>query len=85
MMRVADPQRLSPAKSTYVVWMNTEQNGTKNIGQVTTSSGMFSSTLRSSLKTVTTFKPVGFFITAEDNANIQQAGGQVVIKTAGIN
>lgn len=81
MMRLADPERLNPPKNTYVVWMRTEENGTKNIGQLKTSSGMFNSTLRSSLKTVSTFKPVGFFITAEDNGNVQQANGQMVITT----
>lgn len=79
--RLADPKRLSPAKELYIVWMETEQNGRKNIGQLKTSSGMFSSTLTSSLKTVASFKPAGFFITAEDNANIQYPGGQTVLST----
>lgn len=79
--RLADPKRLSPAKEMYIVWMETEQNGRKNIGQLRTSSGLFSSTLKSSLKTVSTFKPIGFFITAEDNATIQYPAGQTVLST----
>ncbi|MBC7749635.1 MAG: hypothetical protein H7Z76_13860 [Methylotenera sp.] len=82
--RLADPQRLSPAKKMYVVWMETEQNGRKNIGQLKTSSGLLSSTLTSSLQTVSTFEPTGFFITAEDDANIQYPGGQKVLSTGSL-
>ncbi len=80
-IRLADPKRLDPPKNTYVVWMETEQNGTKNIGRLNTSSGLFSKTLKSSLKTVTPFKPAGFFITAESNESIQYPGMQVVLRT----
>ncbi len=80
-MRLADPKRLNPPKNIYVVWMDTEQNGTKNIGQLKSSSSLFSKTLKSSLKTVTPFKPTGIFITAEDNANIQYPGEEIVLRT----
>ncbi len=80
-IRLAEPKRLNPPKNTYVVWMETKQNGIKNIGQLKTSSGLFSKTLKSSLETVTSFKPVSFFITAEDNANIQYPSDQVVLRT----
>lgn len=79
--RLADPSRLNPAKKTYVVWMETESNGTKNIGSLNTSSGLLSGKMKSSLKTVTPFKPIGFFITAEDDATVQYANGQVVLRT----
>ncbi len=79
--RLADPKRLSPAKDVYVVWMETENDGIKNIGQLTTSSSMFSSALKSSLKTVSPYKPVRIFITAEDNAAIAFAVGQIVLDT----
>ncbi len=78
---MADPKRLDPPKNTYVVWMETEQNGTKNIGRLNTSSGLLSKTLKSSLKTVTPFKPTSFFITAESNESIQYPGRQVVLRT----
>ncbi len=69
-IRLADPKRLEPSKSTYVVWIETADNGSKNIGSLNTSSSLFSKTLKSSLKTVSPFKPVSVFITAEDNADI---------------
>lgn len=80
--RLADPKRLSPAREVYVVWMDTERNGTKNLGQLKTSSGMFSSSLKSSLETTTPFKPVRIYITAEDDADITYASGQRVMETS---
>jgi hypothetical protein len=80
-IRLADPKRLEPSKSTYVVWIETAENGSKNIGSLNTSSSLFSKTLKSSLKTVSPFKPVSLFITAEDNADIQYPGSQVVLMT----
>lgn len=81
LVRLADPKRLSPSKEMYVVWMKTERNGTKNIGRLETSSGFLSKTLKSSLETVTSFKPTQVFITAEDNASVQYPAGQVVLAT----
>ena len=60
--------------------MKTAENGTKNIESLKTSSSLFSKTLKSSLKIVTLFKPVGLFITAEDNTDIQYPDCQVVLK-----
>lgn len=78
---LAEPQRLQPSRKTYVVWMDTEKNGVKNIGQLNASSGLFSSTLKASLSTVTPFDPTRFFITAEDDGTIQYPGAQVVLST----
>lgn len=80
-VRLAEAKRLNPARELYIVWMETGQNGNKNIGQLKTSSGLLSNALKSSLNTVTSFKPTGFFITAEDDADIQYPGGQVVLTT----
>ncbi len=79
--RLADPKRLNPSKELYVVWMETEQNGINNIGQLKTSSSLLSSELRSSLKTESPSKPLTFFITAENNAEIQYPEGQEVLRT----
>ncbi len=81
-IRLADPKRLSPSKQLYVVWMDANQNGTKNIGQLKTSSSMLSKTLKSSLKTVSSVKPTRIFITAEDDAAVQYPGGQVALDTS---
>ena len=78
---LAKPRDLTPPKSNYVVWMVTKENGTKNIGGLNTSSGFLSSKLKSSLKTVTPYKPTAFFITAEDDANIRFPNGTTVLRT----
>ena len=80
-IRLADPSRLDPPKKVYVVWMNTAQNGTKEVGKLETSSSLLSKTMKSSLKTSVPFQPTGFFITAEDDADMHSPSGQVVLRT----
>ncbi len=78
---LAKPSQLQPAKKTYVVWMNTEDNGIKNIGQINSSTGFLSGKLKSSFSTVSAFKPVKIFITAENDATIQYPDNQVILTT----
>ena len=52
---LAPVEKLTPPRKVYVVWMVTENNGSKNIGQLNSSSGMLSSSLKASLKTSTAF------------------------------
>ena len=80
-IRLADPSRLNPPKKVYIVWMYTDQNGTKEVGQLKTSSSLLSNTMKSSLKTSVPFQPTGFFITAEDDADLHSPLGQVVLRT----
>lgn len=78
LINLADPQNLQPAKQAYVVWMETEQQAAKNIGQVSNSSGFLTKKLRASFETVTPVKPTKIFITAEDDAAVQYPGMQVL-------
>lgn len=79
---LAEPERLQPPKKMYIVWMLTDQEVTKNIGQIKTSSNMLSKTLKASFETVSSFKPAKIFITAEDDPNAQSPGwGDVVLST----
>ncbi|WP_044172040.1 hypothetical protein [Flectobacillus major] len=78
---LAEVSRLTPPKQTYVVWMVTDQNYTKNLGQVNSNSKMLSSQLKASFETVSSFKPIKIFITAEDNASIQYPGNVIVLST----
>ena len=80
-IRLAEPSRLDPPKKAYIVWMNTAQNGPKEVGQLKTSSSLLSKTMKSSLKTSVPFQPTGFFITAEDDAAIHSPSGQVILST----
>lgn len=62
---LAGSDRLTPPKSTYVVWLVTADNRAKNIGQINTSNS-----LDASFETVSAFRPSKIMITAEDEANI---------------
>lgn len=81
LFNLAEPTKLQPPKQLYIVWMLTDQNETKNIGQIKTSSGTFSKSLKASFQTVTSFKPIKIFITAEDDPNIQVPGWEVILST----
>lgn len=78
---LAEVERLQPQKLTYVVWMVTNEGLTKNIGQLISSKSFLSKKLKASLKTVSSFKPVKIFITAENDPGIQYPGYQVVLST----
>jgi hypothetical protein len=79
---LAESKRLTPPRQTYVVWMVTDQNVTKNIGQINSTTGLLSDRLRASFETVSSVKPTKIFITAEDDASIQYPGMQMIMTTA---
>lgn len=79
---LADPKRLQPAKSVYVVWMDTKENGMKNLGLLKSSSSFFSSGLEGTLNAVTPFKPERVIVTAEDRGNVDNPGTQTVLTTS---
>ncbi len=78
---LAESQMLQPPKNVYVVWMITENNVTKNIGQIVSSSNTFSNYLKASFETVSSFKPTKIFITAENEAEAQYPYSEVVLTT----
>ena len=82
LLDLAEPDRLQPPMKTYVVWMVTGDNNTKNLGQIETSKKFFSKSLKGSFKTVSSFKPVRVFITAESEAAVQYPGMYVVLTTS---
>jgi hypothetical protein len=78
---LAESTRLQPSKQTYIVWMVTDRDLTKNIGQLNSSKAFMSKSLKGSFKTVSSDKPVKIFISAEDDASVQYPGTQVVLST----
>ena len=78
---LAEPGRLTPPKSHYVVWMESDNNYIKNIGQINTSSSFMSKRLTSSFETVTAVKPTRIYITSEDDPGVQYPSSQVVLTT----
>jgi len=85
LVNLAPPDRLQPPYSTYVVWIETTQNGTQNIGQLNSSSGLLSKTLKANLDAVSPYKPTRLFITAENSGAIQYPGPTVVLSTENFN
>jgi len=78
---LAEPKKLTPAKSVYVVWIETKESGTKKIGLIHTGSSMFSKTKKASISTSTPNKPVRVFISAEDDPNVETPGTTIVLTT----
>ena len=78
---LAEVTRLSPSKLTYIVWMVTDEEITKNMGQINSTTSLFSKKLKASFETVSSFTPAKLFITAEDDPSRQYPGTQVVIST----
>jgi hypothetical protein len=79
---LAEVSRLNPPRLTYIVWMETEQQLTKNIGQLKSSTSFMSKRLKGTFKTVSSDKPIEIFITAEDDPNIQYPSNELVLSTA---
>ena len=80
-LNLAEPKDLTPSRNTYVVWMEGDNNNITNLGQINTSSGMFSKALKGELKATATTKPHRIFITAENDGSVQYPGTQMVLTT----
>lgn len=68
---LAESSRLTPPSNAYVVWLVTNDNMTKNVGQIKSSTGFLSKSLNATFETVSTLKPIKIFITAENDASVQ--------------
>ncbi|NSW95692.1 MAG: hypothetical protein HPY62_13375 [Bacteroidales bacterium] len=73
---LANPDRLTPPRSVYVVWAETEEGITKNIGRLVSNRSN-----KGSMKTSTPFNPVRIFITAEDEGTVTFPGRQELFRT----
>lgn len=78
---LAPPGNLQPSRSTYVLWMDTKNNGVKNLGQMQPSNTIFSKALNAALSTTTSFVPVRFFVTAENSGAVEYPGSYRVLET----
>lgn len=73
---LAQPDRLTPSRRHYVVWMVTKQHGTINIGNLNVNRKN-----NAALKTSTAYKPIRVFITAEDDSQPVLPSTQVVLNS----
>lgn len=80
---LAEATQLQSPKSTYVVWMEGEDNQTKNIGQIRSTKSLFSKSLRGSFETVSSVKPKKIFLTAENDPSAQYPDNTDIILTTG--
>lgn len=78
---LAPSDKIDPPAKAYVVWIETEQNETKNMGQINSSSSFLSSKLKASFSAVSPSKPTRVFITAEDNPSAFYPGSRVILTT----
>lgn len=76
---LAPPDKLTPPKKVYVAWLVTENERARNIGQLNSSKGFLSRKYSASLQTVSVYKPIRVFISAEDNATAAFPGSPVVL------
>ena len=63
-------ERLTPPKKVYVVWILTENDGVRNLGQLKNKN-----VENAEIKTLTPFKFTQIFITAEDEAEVSYPNG----------
>ncbi len=78
---LADPQRLTPSRSVYVVWLVTDENSPQNIGEIVTSKKFLSSKLQADFQSVSSTKPTRIFITAEKESGMQNPYNEVILTT----
>lgn len=62
---LADPERIAPGKTTYVVWVVTEEGEVKNLGQLDVKNAR-----TASLSSLTAFEFSEIFITAEEAGDV---------------
>jgi len=72
---LASPDRLNPPKNNYSVWMVTEKNETKNLGQLINKNAK-----KAVLKTTTPFQVVEIFITTEERGDASYPSGDEITR-----
>jgi hypothetical protein len=78
---LAEAERVTSHKSTYVVWMESADQEIRNIGQIKSEKQFMSKSLKATLETKSAYKPTKIFITAEDNGNATIPNEQIVLST----
>ncbi|MBL0202331.1 MAG: hypothetical protein IPP81_19900 [Chitinophagaceae bacterium] len=69
------------SKKAYIVWMNADNEATKNLGQINSNSGWLSDKSKASFEAVSALKPTKVFITEEDMAEVKKPGKKIIWST----
>lgn len=80
-MNLAEPKKLSPSRDVYIVWMQSDRDLVKKLGQISVNSGMFNKSLTGELRATETTQPNRVFITAENDAQTMNPSTEVVLTT----
>jgi len=75
--KLSSADRLNPSMNIYIVWVVTEENGVKNIGQLVNENAE-----KSILETSTPFNVKEIFITAEREGNISYPSSIEIARTS---
>ncbi len=70
---LTNPERLTPPRNVYVVWVKTQNSGTLNIGRINPEGAK-----KVTLKTLIPFEPQEIFITAEDEGEVAHPAGKEI-------
>lgn len=78
--------RLNPPSNAYVVWLVTNDDKAKNLGQLNSSDDFMSKNLSAKFETVSGFRPMKIVITAENEPDVQYPSfSEVVLTTEYLN
>ena len=69
------------SKKAYIVWMNADNDMTKNLGQINSNSGWLSDKSKAYFEATTAAKPTKIFITEEDMADVKKPGKKIIWST----
>ena len=69
------------SKKAYIVWMNADNEPTKNLGQINSNSGWLSDKSKASFEAISASKPTKIFITEEDMAGVIKPGKNIIWST----
>lgn len=72
---LAAPNRVDSSFSTYVLWINTKENGIKNLGQIINKNAK---TIKQKFSTA--FIPIEVTITLEKNGNVSVMSEKIITK-----
>ncbi|GAB2993122.1 hypothetical protein GCM10027284_07720 [Cyclobacterium sediminis] len=78
---LALPERLSPPKKHYIVWIEAPGQGLIRLGEISNNSGMFKNRGKASFEKETRHKPAMLLVTAENSLDISYPGSNVILKS----